>query len=163
MHLTRLILFDSSGTWRGKVGRDHDARARLLRSTLGVISPLGAIGPLAGRARLRIVERESAAHGLREGCGFGVVGLGLFFFFFFFITLGLELSDTKVYEPGRGSGVSHLPGAKPVGPDEPALGWVAKSQPLPGAKSFERHLHSREGSYPLQQSCLTQSVFKVVL
>ena len=28
-----------------------------------------------------------------------MTGVTCFFFFFFFITLGLELSDTKVYEP----------------------------------------------------------------
>jgi len=36
------------------------------------------------------------------------------FFFFFVITLGLELSDTKVYEPGEVIGASPTFGLAPV-------------------------------------------------
>ena len=41
-----------------------------------------------------------SGHLLRDGAARRARGFFFFFFFFFFfITLGLELSDTKVYEP----------------------------------------------------------------
>ena len=45
-------------------------------------------------------DRASLALSLAEEAGVGwTVSCGFSFFFFFFITLGLEMSDTNVYEP----------------------------------------------------------------
>ena len=77
--------------------------ARIYR--IGEVKQTGAEvgGPRFSQSQCRLHIANSPGQSREEGgsaekVNFSVV-VQLGFFFFFFITLGLEMSDTKVYEP----------------------------------------------------------------